>query len=136
MAQPLAVQRLLEMRVAQQRLGFGGEQQHIAIGEVVQRLDTEVVAGHEQAAGFAVVQRESEHAAQAGQQLFAPFLEAVQDHFAVAMGFEHVARLHELGPQLLEVVDFTVEAQHQLIVFVVQRLASAFKVDDGQATEA
>ena len=65
----------------------------------------------------------------------APFLVAVNDHFGVRARPEVVPALLELGPQLLEVVDFAVEDDPDRLVGIGHRLVAAGEIDDRQPPE-
>ena len=116
-----------------QRLQFGAENEFTGVEEsVIQRLDAEAVAHHEQRFLLAIPQREREHAAKARDAGFAPGLPGVDDDFGVGVGAEDMAERLEFGHQLLEVVDFAVEHDDHAAVLVEQRLLAGGQVDDRQ----
>jgi hypothetical protein len=120
--------------VGHQRLQLGAEDEFAGFEEgVVQRLDAEAVAHHEQGFVVAVPQREGEHAAKALHASLAPGFPGVDDDFGVGMGAEGVAQCLELRHQILEVVDLAVEDDDDRAVLVEQRLLSGGEVDDRQA---
>src|SRR5205807_450080 len=100
---------------------------------VIKRLDAEPVAGEEERLAVAVPQRKSEHAAEALHAVLAPLLPGVNDDLGVAPGTKYVTRAHELGDQLLVVVDLAVEDDDDAAVLVEKRLLPGRKVDDRQA---
>ena len=64
----------------------------------------------------------------------AEFLITVDDNFGIAVGIETVSLGFELPPQLGEIVDLSVEDHPDSSVLVVDRLLSAFHVDDAEAS--
>jgi hypothetical protein len=121
----------------QNRLQLGAEKQRAVIEHgVVQRLDAEPVARHEERLTVAVPQRKGEHAAEAVHALLAPLLPGVHDDFGVALGVEDVAVRLQLGYQLAVVVDLAVEDDHHRAVLIEQGLLTGGDVDDGQAPVA
>jgi hypothetical protein len=61
-----------------------------------------------------------------------PLLVRMDDGLGIARGVEDVAGGFELGPQLLVVVDLTVEDEPHGSVFVVDRLLAGRQIDDAQ----
>ena len=120
--------------VHHQRLQFRTENEFAGIEEgVIQRLDAETVAHHEQRFLVAIPQRKREHAAEACHAGFAPGFPCMDDDFGVGMGAEGMAQRLQFGHQFLEVVDFAVEHHDDRAVLVEQRLLAGGQVDDGQA---
>ncbi len=60
----------------------------------------------------------------------------MNEHLAVALRREHVARRLQFAPQLAEVVDFAVEDDGNCAVGGEQRLGAAGDIDHGKATMA
>jgi hypothetical protein len=60
----------------------------------------------------------------------------VDDYLSIASGLKKVALFLQQGTHLLEVVDFPIEDQPDLIVLVSDRLVSRFQVDDTQPAHA
>src|SRR5437016_2023867 len=65
-----------------------------------------------------------------------PFLISVDDYFSVGASSESVPARLERAPELLEVVDLTVEDDSKSVVFVKQGLMSALEVDNAEAPHA
>jgi len=123
--------------VGHQALQLGAEEQPAVLGHgVVQRLHAQAVAGHEQAVAAAVVDHESEHAAQVVHTVLAPVLPGAHDGFGVALGAEHIAVAPQFIHQLEVVVDLAVEHQGHRLVVIEDRLLAGGDVDDGQAPVA
>src|SRR5436309_2547662 len=74
----------------------------------VERLDAKPVAAERHHACLPVSDREREHPLEVVDTPWAPFVERLQQHFAVGGGEEAVARPLQFGPQLLVVVDAAV----------------------------
>ncbi len=109
-----------------------------AVGEpgVVERLHAEAVAREEERLAVAVPESEGEHAAEAFHAALAPCLPRVDDHLGVALRPENVSERHELGDQLLEVVDLAVEDDDDGAVLVVERLLAGREIDDRESPMA
>src|SRR3954454_9904708 len=60
----------------------------------------------------------------------------MHDHFGIAAGAEGVAALHQLDLDFLEVEDLAVVGDDDRMVFVVDRLLPAFRVDDRETSMA
>jgi hypothetical protein len=56
----------------------------------------------------------------------------VNDDFGVALRTKHVAESHELGDELLKVIDFAIEGDNDAAVFVVQRLLARRNINNRQ----
>ncbi len=128
----LRVEPAIDVRMAQQRLELGGEQQQPALIHVIKRLLAEPVTGEEQRLAAAVPQGEGEHPIEAVETAFAPLLPGVDNHLGVRPRAEHMATRGQLGDQGLEVVDLAVEDHADGSVFVEQRLNAAGEIDDGE----
>ncbi len=128
----LGVELLDEVGVLQQALDLRRVHERAVHLGVVEGLDAEMVAGSEQLAPVLVPDHEREHAADLLQQVHAPLLIAVQQHFRVAFGGEGVARRDQFLTQRLVIVDLAVEGDDQRAVFVVDGLLAAAEVDDAQ----
>src|SRR5437763_12819837 len=113
---------------------LAGEGKQPALGSVVQRLLAKPVAGQEQAAAAAVVDRESEHAVEFERQFLAPFLPAMDQDLGIGMmRGEFVSAAHELPAELRMIVEFAVEHDADLAVLVPHRLVAACDIDDRQS---
>ena len=114
-----------EQGVFQQCLDLGAEQE-LTIGPpgIVQRLDTESVAGQEQGLAVAIPEREGEHAAKPLDTAFTPFLPGVDDDLGVTVGAKGVPGGGQFVRQFLEVVDPAVVDHDHCLVFVEERLLS------------
>ena len=85
---------------------------------------------------FGVINDKGEHAPQAGEQRFPPFLKAVHQHLAVSLGGKGMPCFEQLLPQRAVVVDLTVEHQHQRLVLIIKRLVPRLEVDDAEPPKA
>ncbi len=112
---------------------FGGEGELLRGGLVEERFDAERIAGEESFARAEVNDAECEHAAETADAIIAPLFKGMDDHFGVAAGVEGVAGGFELGAELSEVVDFAVEGDPDVAVFVGHGLLACGGVDDGKA---
>ena len=129
----LRVQVTAHAAVRQHRLQLRPEEQRAVVQQcVVQRLDAQAVARHEQALALAVPDGKGKHASQALHAVFAPGLPGVHDALGVALGVEDMPQGLQLGDQVLVVVDLAVEDDDHRAVFVEQRLLARGHVDDGQ----
>src|SRR6266851_10477138 len=79
----LRIESSIDMRVAQQRLELGGEEQQAAMIHVIKRLLAEPVTGEEQRFAAAVPQCEGEHPIEPVETSLAPFLPGVDNHLGV-----------------------------------------------------
>lgn len=87
----------------------GGEAQRPLRLAVVERLDPEPVADEGDAARRAVMEREGEHAVEAGDGVGAPLGPGLEDHLGIARGGEAVAEALEFAAKLGIIVDAAVE---------------------------
>ena len=85
---------------------------------------------------FRVPYDEGKHAAQLGGQCRAVLLIAVDDDLGVAVGLEDVPLGLQLGAQVHEVVNFTVEHADDGAILIVHGLLACGQVDDAQTAEA
>ena len=97
---------------------------------IVERLDSEPIAGEEQLAAVAIPDREGEHAPEAAHAIDTPLLPRVYDRFGVGAGLEHVSDRGQLLEQLAEVVDLAVVYDRDRAVLVKQGLMTSADVDD------
>jgi hypothetical protein len=122
-----------EVRMAQQRLELRGEGEMPAVVPVVERLDPEAVARHDQASLALVPDRDREHAPQILDEGRSALLVQVGHRFGVAAGAEPVSAGLQPGLDLAMVVDLAVLDDVDAPILVRQRLAATLEVDDGQA---
>ena len=104
-----AVELARVVRMLEDALDLGSEDEAAVLLRVIERLDAEEVAGAEQLARVAVPDGEREHAAQAVEHAFAPCQIAREQDFGVGVGLELPALRLELGAQIAVVVDLAVE---------------------------
>jgi hypothetical protein len=117
-----------------ERFQLGTEDQRaVRQQRVVQRLDPEPVARHEQRLSIAIVEREREHAAEAVDAALAPGFPRVNDDLRVTSSVEDVSERLQFGDQRLVVIDLAVVDDDDRAVLVVKRLLSRGDVDDGEA---
>jgi hypothetical protein len=122
-----------QIRRAQQRLDFGAEIQPPPDDGVVQRLDANPIARHEDASRPAVPDGEAEHAPKAADGRGAPLLVRVDDHFGVGRCIEAMTGGFQFRAKLAKIVDFPVEDDPHRPILVVNRLVPGGQVDDAQA---
>ena len=112
-AQVLLERLMIELahivRMLEDALDLGGEDEAAVLLRVVERLDAEEVAGTEQLARIAVPDGEREHAAQTVEHAFAPRQIAREQDLGVGVGLELPTLRLELGSQIAVVVDLAVE---------------------------
>src|SRR5207237_597177 len=100
------------------------------------RLDAEAIAREKQRRGVAIPERKSEHATEALDAVLTPRFPRMHDHLGVAARAKAMAKLHELGNELLIVVDLAVEDDDHAAVLVEPRLLPRLQVDDGKTLMA
>ena len=125
-----------ETGVFQNALDFGAVNQVSVLDGIVKRLDAEKVSCAKKCLCLAVPDNESEHAAQFRQQVFAVFFVAVEQDFCVRMAAHDMTLCDKVFTEFLMVVDFPVECDDHIPVFVVDGLCAALQVDDAQTAEA
>ena len=136
-AQGLGVDLAAEAGVLKQALDLGAEQQLARVGlGIIERLDAENIARAVHLVRFRVPYDEGKHAAQPGGQRRAVLLIAVDDDLGVAVGLEDVPLGLQLGAQVHEVVNFTVEHADDGAILIVHGLLACGQVDDAQTAEA
>ena len=125
---------LAEARDGQDGLLLRGKCEPAGLLRVVQRLDAVAVARQEQLPLPAIPEREGEHAVEALERTGCPTgRERVEHHLGVRLRPETVARRFQLGPQLAEVVDLAVVAEHIALVADDHRLMPGRReIDDRQ----
>src|SRR5574338_50087 len=99
---------------------------------VVEWLDAEAVAGNEEPPPPRVPDGEREHAPEAGDDVIAPLLVAVDDGFGVRVGAEGMARSRQLSTQFMVIIDLPIEHDLHAVVFVADRPLAARHVDDAE----
>ncbi len=114
------------------RLEFGPEKQSPAVLAVVQRLDAEPVARHEQLPAGFIPKRKCKHATQMFNAVLTVLFVEMYDRFRVRARGENVPPGFQIAPQFAVVVDFSIEHQVNRAVLVFNRLVSGSKVDDAQ----
>ena len=130
--QCLLVQFLVKMRMVQETLDLRAEHQGAFHPGIIQRFDAKEVTGAEELLLFLVPDDEGKHAPQLVQQLFAVFFIAVEEHFRVGGGLEHMTCLQKVLFDFPIIVDLPVEGEDFATVLVQNGLASAFQVDNGK----
>jgi hypothetical protein len=101
-----------------------------------QRLLAEPIARQENSAGVLICDRKRKHAVQPFDAAVTVFLVRVDDRFGVGVSPEPVAAGFEIAPQLMVVVDFSVEYDPDRPVFIGHGLLTTGAVDDRKATMA
>ena len=98
-----------DIAALQQRRQARGKAQPLGVVAVVQRLDAEAVAGHEQALAVALPNRQGEHAVELGQHGLAPGVVGLEQDFRIALAEELVAQLAQFFAQLRVVINGAVK---------------------------
>ena len=93
--------------------------------EVVERLDAEAVARHEERALFPIPKAEREHPAKVRETVLAPVSVGRRNHLRVAVGLKLVSRRAQLRAQLAVVVNLAVENDLVAVAAVGQWLVAA-----------
>ena len=133
----LVVEVAPQARMHQEGLQLRGEEDRaVRQLRVVERLDAQAVAGQEQHPLPFVPEAEGEHAAEAIDAAFAPFLPGVDDHLGIAMRPEDVAFRLKLPRQFLEVVDLAVVDDDDRAILVEERLLAGGQIDDREPAVA
>src|SRR5581483_4698254 len=124
----------IELRVhramRENHLDLRAEQERIGREPVIERLNSQTVAGDKQRALFAVPDGKSEHAAQIVNAVAAVLLVEMDDGLRVAVGAIPVATRFELTAQLSMVVDFAVKDNPDRTALVGDGLVPARNVND------
>src|SRR5205085_526446 len=103
---------------------------------VEQWFFADAVAGEKQLLSSFVPNRERKHPAQVFWTVCAELIVSVNDGFGVAVGVKGMAQFFQLRPQFEIVVDLAVENDPRAAVLVVNRLRSAFEIDDCEAAHS
>jgi len=114
---------------ARQRFELGGEHKRAILLAIVQRLDTDRVAGDEQAP--AVDDRKGVHAVEMIDGARFIFLVEVQNRLGVAGGTERVA-LSKRWQELRKIVDLAVGDDRPAPIGAIDRLVPTLRVHDAQ----
>ena len=132
--QPGRIEAGVHPRGAQQRLRIRGKAEKARALRVVQRLDSQPVAGQEQLLRVHVPDGEGEHPGQLFDAGWPPLRVRLEDDLGVSPGTERVALRDQLLAQLRIVVNGAVEDDRALRVGIEHRLVGFCReVDDGQA---
>src|SRR5215467_122211 len=124
---------LRNLRILEQRLDLGAEDDARRQQRVEQGFDAEAIANQQQTAARRVPQREREHSAEARHRQLAPLLVGVDDDFSVGVRAKTMTTGLEFDSQLGKVIDLAVEDRPNRLVFVRQRLIPCREIDDAQA---
>ena len=124
------------MAVAQEGLGFGGEDDAIVSKGIPEGLLAETVTGKEEVAGVGVVDGEGEHALEMVEHGLAVAGVEVEQHLGIAGRTKRRAVDSELAAEFRVVVDLAIEGDGKRRVGQAHRLARAGRVDDGQSLKA
>jgi len=96
----------------------------------------EAIAREDEDACFAIVERESETAVEAGKATLAPEGPRLEQDLGVGARSEHAPPCLELCPQLQVVVDLAVVAEPVALALVAHRLGAESRVDHAQPRRA
>ena len=118
--------------ILKNRFNLRAEDKCAAVPTIVNRLDAQPVAGAKQKAAAAVPNGKGKHAPQMPHALAAVFFVEVNNRFSVAATVVAMAFGFQVGAERLVVVDFSVEDDPNVAVFVGQRLMAGLHVDDAQ----
>ena len=122
----------LDVRVRQQRLDLGAEDQ-LALGDgVEERPDAEAIARGEEHAASRVPDGKRPLAVQPLDAVLALFFVEMEDHFRVGPRREDVAGVDELLAQLDVIEDLAVERDPEAPILVAHRLLPAGEIEDAE----
>ena len=131
---PGRVRPRLDPRILENGLGLRREAEGLGVLLVAQGLLPQAIARQEELAPGGVPDGEGEHAPEELQAADPVFLVEMEDHFRVGAGAEPVAASHQVGPEVLEIVDLPVEDDPDRAVLVRHRLvAGGAEIDDAEA---
>ena len=122
------------LRILEQGLDLGREQNTTAQIDIIQRLDTEMIPGKKELALVRVPQGKGKHPVEALYALFAPLLVGVDDDLRVGSGFKRVPGGLQFFTQLYKIINLTVKNNLQTSVFIADRLGAALHIDNAQPT--
>ncbi len=105
---------------------FGGEGEAFSSFDVVERLDTERIAGKDQALGGGVIDRDCVHTAEEIYKGGPAAAIEVKRYFAVRAGCK--GDIAELIAELRVIVDFTISDQDGALFFI-ERLIAGFEIN-------
>jgi len=97
----------------------------------MKRFLAEPVARQKEALPVAVPKRKREHPGEVLQTLWSPALPGVDDRFCITVVSEAVTFGFQLAPELLKIIDLTIEDDYHRIVLVIHGLVTALHVNDG-----
>src|SRR6266850_372666 len=121
-----------DARVFEQGSELGTENQFTIELRVEQRFLPDTISGQEKRLRSLVPDCEGEHAAQVFWTVGAVLIVGVYYGFGVTIGVEPVAKLLQLPAQLAIVVNLAVENDPGGTVLIMNRLLTAFQIDDRQ----
>ena len=97
---------------------------------IEQRFNAEAVPRQKQFPPLSIIDGEGKHAVQMFDAIGAPLLVSGEDDFGVAIGPERYIARRQFLAKLPEVVDFSVEADHQSLACRMHRLRRSLHIDD------
>ena len=103
---------------------------------VIQQLDTECIAGQNQALFPDVPNRQAEHAIETIQYFVAPMLVSVNNDFRIGIGLEYVAEALEFLSEFFKVINLAVEDHPDGFFSIGHGLMTASQIDNRKAAEA
>ena len=119
---------------AQQCFHLTCEQEYLAVGPPVKRLDTEVIANKKQSPAGLVKNRKRKYSLQSFRELrYAPLLVTVNQYFGIGPCAKAMSQRGKLCAQRQVVVDLAVEDCPYAAVLVRNRLIAGMQVNDRQA---
>ena len=134
--QAFLVELLFEPRMGQKALDLAAKKEQSVHIIIVEGLDAKNIPGSEHGMAGAVPDHKGEHPPQPGGQLLAPLLIAMEQNLGIGFGGKGMARRHQLGAQVLEIVNLTVKNHDQIAVLIEHGLLAALQVNDGQPAVA
>ena len=121
---------------AQEGGGGGSEAEDAALFAPEEGFDAEAVAREEEGSVGGGEDGEGEHAEEPVEALGAPMEEGLKEDFGVGAGMEGAAGGAQFIAEFAEVVDFAVENDRGAGFGILEGLAAALEVDDGEAAVA
>ncbi len=120
-------------RGLEEGLDLGGEIEPRSDPAIMERFDSQAVAGQDEAAAFRVPEDDGEHPVEGVDEIRSPFLVKMNDDFGIGLRGQDMAPGEEILADLGEIIDFPVHHDPDRPVLVGHRLVTGDEVDDAQA---
>src|SRR6266850_200753 len=120
----------------QNSLDLGSKDQASSGLRVVQRLNSQAIAGDKKLSAARVPYGKSKHSAQVLDTFLSKIFIKVDDHFRIAGRRKCVAATLQLLPKFVKVVNFAVEDRDDGSIFIADGLLTSAQVNDAQAAHS